>query len=301
MTDFLTRLAERSLGIASVLEPLQPPMFAPESLLAAGAPQETLAEEEALESAEPEQSPRLRPVLAVSKGDEEGGRDKAGTIVPSQISLVAPSTALPEEPPPRLFDTQPGLPRRELARVAEPPAAFSPSVSPRTPRPASAPVREEDRKPASAVMTPSAQPYEAGQQREHDRSVSRLAPLPEMPIDALTSEQQATQGTQDTPRVLGPHIAFEIVPTPSLEIAPTPSLEIVPTPSVAVVEFPMDQRRAVQEPSPTAPTIRVSIGRIEVRAIMPPAPPAQRTPAARPRPQRSLEDYLQRHRGEADE
>ena len=221
MTDFLTRLAERSLGIASVLAPLQPPMFAPESLLAAGAPQETLAEEEALESAEPEQSPRLRPVLAVSKGDEEGGRDKAGTIVPSQISLVAPSTALPEEPPPRLFDTQPGLPRRELARVAEPPAAFSPSVSPRTPRPASAPAREEDRKPASAVMTPSAQPYEAGQQREHDRSVSRLAPLPEMPIDALTSEQQATQGTQDTPRVLGPHIALEIVPTPSLEIVPT--------------------------------------------------------------------------------
>ena len=290
MTDFLTRLAERSLGIASVVTPLQPPMFAPGSLLAAGAPQETPTEEEALESAEPEQSPRFRPVLAVSKGDEEGRRDTTGTLFPSRISLVAPSTALPEEPPPHLFDTQPGVPRRELARVVEPPTAFSPSVSPRTLRPASAPVREEDGKPVpAAVMTPSAQPYEADQQHGHDRSASRVSPLPETHTAALTSEQRATQGTQDTPRVIGPHVA--------LETAPTPSLERVPTPSVAAGAFPGDQPRTAQEPAPTAPTIRVSIGRIEVRAIMPPAPPAQRTPPARPRPQLSLEDYLQRHGG----
>ena len=290
MTDFLTRLAARSLRVAPVVEPLQPPMFAPESLLAAGAPQEIPAEEEALESAEPEQAPRFRPVLAVSKRDEEGERDKARTIFPSQISLVAPSTALPEEPPPRLFDTQPGVPRRELARVSESPAAFSPSMTPRTLQATSTPVREEDGKPApSAVMTPSAQLDAAGQQHEHDRSMSRVSPLPETYTEALTSEQRSTQAAQDTPRVIGPRVALEIVPTPSLEI--------IPAPSVAAVALPVDQRRTAQEPSPTTPTIRVSIGRIEVRAIIPLAPPAQRTPPARPRPQLSLEDYLQRHRG----
>jgi hypothetical protein len=289
MTDFLTRLAERSLRIASVLEPLQPPMFAPESSLAALAQQETLAEEQALESAEPERPPRFRPVLAVSKENGEEGRDKVRTIFPPRISLVAASTALPEEPPPRLFDVQPEVPRRELGRVAEPPASFSPSVSPRTPQPQSASVQEE-RKPApSVVMTSSVQSHEAGQQHEHDRSVSRGAPVPETHTEALTPVQRATQSAPDTPRVIESRVAVEIVPTPSSEI--------VPTPSVASVAFPADRRMVTLESSPAAPTIRVSIGRIEVRAIMPSAPPAQHTPPARPRPQRSLEDYLRQHRG----
>ncbi len=45
-------------------------------------------------------------------------------------------------------------------------------------------------------------------------------------------------------------------------------------------------------------TIQVTIGRIEVRAIMPPAPPAPRTKPARTGPTLSLEDYLkQRNQG----
>ena len=57
----------------------------------------------------------------------------------------------------------------------------------------------------------------------------------------------------------------------------------------------------VTEPTTTpapAPTIRVSIGRIEVRAI-PPAPPTPRPRAARPSSGLSLEDFLkQRQRGQ---
>ncbi|HXH12000.1 MAG TPA: hypothetical protein VNP04_19825 [Alphaproteobacteria bacterium] len=44
--------------------------------------------------------------------------------------------------------------------------------------------------------------------------------------------------------------------------------------------------------TPLAPVIRVSIGRVEVRAIMPPAAPAPRPKAARPGPGLSLEEYL---------
>jgi len=45
-----------------------------------------------------------------------------------------------------------------------------------------------------------------------------------------------------------------------------------------------------------APVIRVSIGRVEVRAIMPPAAPAPRPKAARPSPGLSLEEYLKQGR-----
>ena len=54
----------------------------------------------------------------------------------------------------------------------------------------------------------------------------------------------------------------------------------------------------VAAPEPPAPTIRVAIGRIEVRAITPPpTPPAQRTTPARPSPALSLDEYLKQRNG----
>jgi hypothetical protein len=53
-------------------------------------------------------------------------------------------------------------------------------------------------------------------------------------------------------------------------------------------------------PEPPAPTtIRVAIGRIEVRAITPPpTPPVPRTARVQPKPAFSLDDYLkQRNEG----
>ncbi|MFN7949727.1 MAG: hypothetical protein U0Z53_30520 [Blastocatellia bacterium] len=46
----------------------------------------------------------------------------------------------------------------------------------------------------------------------------------------------------------------------------------------------------------SAPVIRISIGRVEVRAVMPTAP-APRTAPARPRPGLSLDDYLREREG----
>jgi hypothetical protein len=53
-------------------------------------------------------------------------------------------------------------------------------------------------------------------------------------------------------------------------------------------------------PEPSASTVRISIGRIEVRAIVPPtlpAPPAQRATSTRPGPELSLDDYLKQRNG----
>jgi hypothetical protein len=58
------------------------------------------------------------------------------------------------------------------------------------------------------------------------------------------------------------------------------------------------QEPRVAAPESSAPAIRVTIGRIEVRAITPPpVPPAQRTTPARPGPELSLDDYLKQHNG----
>jgi hypothetical protein len=46
-----------------------------------------------------------------------------------------------------------------------------------------------------------------------------------------------------------------------------------------------------------APSIRVTIGRIDVRAVIAPAPPARRTPPAAPKPAQGLEDYLRAGKG----
>jgi hypothetical protein len=55
-------------------------------------------------------------------------------------------------------------------------------------------------------------------------------------------------------------------------------------------------QRAPESPAPP-PTVQVTIGRIEVRAILPPAPAPQ--PSARPAtPRLSLTDYLKQHAGE---
>jgi hypothetical protein len=69
---------------------------------------------------------------------------------------------------------------------------------------------------------------------------------------------------------------------------------LVPEPPTASPIAPRSPN--VAEEVQATPTIRVSIGRVEVRAVLP-EPRERRTPAARPRPTVSLDDYLKRDRG----
>ena len=80
--------------------------------------------------------------------------------------------------------------------------------------------------------------------------------------------------------VVRPHVMSHIDPIRPVEPA-------APVPAVLP--------KAMRKP---APTIQVTIGRIEVRAITLPAPPAPRFKPARPGPALSLDDYLkQRNEG----
>lgn len=61
-----------------------------------------------------------------------------------------------------------------------------------------------------------------------------------------------------------------------------------------VSQSPATSDRGAQH-APEPPIIRVTIGRIEVRAAAPPAPPAET--AAPPKPKMSLDEYLRQHNG----
>ena len=81
--------------------------------------------------------------------------------------------------------------------------------------------------------------------------------------------------------------------TPEAAVRPVPVQTRVATPPVT----PPEPERAIPPLAEAAgPTIRVTIGRVEVRALTPPAPRAKPTPA--PEQQPALETYLeQRARG----
>lgn len=105
--------------------------------------------------------------------------------------------------------------------------------------------------------------------------------------------REATASPRDLPR------QREVEATSAKPIQPTapPALLPVMRPPLPVVRSMRSMPVVGREPAPPAPTIQVTIGRIEVRATPPTAAPAR---AARPAtPKLSLEDYLRSRSGGA--
>jgi phage tail sheath protein FI len=110
------------------------------------------------------------------------------------------------------------------------------------------------------------------------------APLDELPISTLSGQTENPAGaTTSAPRARAQ--------TPS----DASSRQIAQRPSVVVPDVVRLENLAPTSNPPAAPTIRVTIGRIEVRAVMPPAMPAkERTRTA---PKLSLDEYLRSQNG----
>lgn len=104
---------------------------------------------------------------------------------------------------------------------------------------------------------------------------------------------------QNTPEIVSKHSGVQPI-TPSNRSDRLIESEQVPFAQPTQPAAQVDLRSAVPsppfppvsaEPTVVPPTIRVSIGRVEVRAIMP-APPAPKVAPVRPHPTVSLNDYL---------
>jgi hypothetical protein len=212
MSDYLTSLAARALGVADVARPRRS-LFEPRR----GAPEPVEASE---------------PAPPSSLGDAPAERDE-GTGAPTAASPV-----LVPEPPP-----QPPL------RAGEPSPPEAPAKSSR---------------------------------REPQRASSRRPPATALPVatGAVTPESAPSPRSQAEERAPNAGVAPPPVPRRGTDpqIAPQPVLTARPP-------------RVVDRPDTVSPpTVRVTIGRVDVRAVVPEQPEPKRKP--RPAPRMSLDEYL---------
>jgi hypothetical protein len=106
------------------------------------------------------------------------------------------------------------------------------------------------------------------------------------------NKNPAGEGASPKPLALSsPESSGERVETPGGDPGRSERPLLVPA-LVRLMERPADPKTMGEGICPEAPAIRVTIGRIEVRAVIPPPPPLPRPASAVNRPKLSLEEYL---------
>jgi hypothetical protein len=250
MSDFLTRLAERTLATHPAIRPVvstaqlyEPNADARSQSATEG---ETFVPSSRLVAPRQEQTPAPSPRLVAPRQEQTPG--------PSS-RLVAPR----QEQTPHAIVVE-HLP----ATAAHAPAdAVDSSVS-QSPEPDQKMSRQELRRGESPVT--------------QDRSQPALAPQTE-----AQASRPSTQSVQSVQVPQTPETSHHVIISPQARVA---------TPTVP--RQPEAYRRNV----PEAPSVQVTIGRVEVRAIVPPPAPTQHAPERRPAAHMSLDAYLKgRNRG----
>lgn len=261
MSDYLNHLVTRHLGLADTIQPEIAPRFAPPAAM-------------------------IAPVHAAPPDVAEAydSRRAASSIVSTRAPVIAPHDSYPR-------DSRSGT-IAPLASV-EPPESLREAATDQTdepPRRAQTPTGNA----APTVESPiPVQPARDDSPGDPVAATIRAAPFPQPQnvvrpdVDVLERDQESYGGaeraqrrsaTADEPRenpMGGAVVPRGIVRAPDAQ------------PSAS------EARSATQMPE-AAPTIRVTIGRIEVRAVTPPTPAPQRSASA---PRVSLDDYLRGRNG----
>ncbi len=294
MSDYLSRLAARLADPAAALKPRLPGRFeslpvSRPSLDLEGA-DVARTDEVAATPLAPRGTPPLSPAPAPA-ADEPRPEPS-----PRSPSPLEGDVGLPPQPPPTADDRPPG-PRRapRAAQAAETMPEANPAPIPRPPALFSLPSRAAEVAPTEPppAMPTSVTPRRVEEMAEPD--TGRLAPLvprvPVAPRPGPADSNEPLEGPTRQPTVAEAAIAADTVAQPAQPPLMPPPAYLTPAPPQTPAGSP-----AVPSP-PQPPVIRVTIGRIEVRAVTPPpiAPPAPR-PAPRP-PSLSLDDYLKERRG----
>ncbi len=230
MNDFLTRLAQRSMGAAPLIAPRLPSLFAP-------------AEESNSNVA-----------------DSTAGADMA-----HRTTLVSPPVPSSTPAHNTHASIEPQTPLRQSQRSTGPEAALSPV-------PAARPESVAPR--AESTLTTLVQTV-----HEHTQAAPQLGPVASRPTAA--AEPLLTPRKQDD----------RAAPEPWKPLLPQRKAE-----SAAAFPAVADTPVSTDTGTPPAPTVHITIGRVEVRANIatPPAAPRPRTVS---QPALSLSDYLKRGAG----
>ena len=317
MTDFLTRLAERALGVAPVAHPLIPSLYAPDvngllSELAETEDDSTPATKEpsALDATGPS-PPVLGPADAAGRhsADPFGWSAVADSIrhdaTPSEVAS-APTGRTSADPssgrrPPLPAGTTPArspvADREHRGHARVPPIVPERPVVPGAKPPVTPSVRRALPATSSLDETHSWRPLGPRVVANETASLAVREPRDSGPSAEVT-DLGAGPLLRSTPKPArrssrpGEVEPYLVMPRPDA-FSSGPSRDGAPPPLAVTRQRP--SLEVPPAPTAAAPTIRVTIGRIEVRAAAPPAPP-EPEPTHRPEPALSLDDYLKGRR-----
>ncbi|MBX3010857.1 MAG: hypothetical protein KF832_05085 [Caldilineaceae bacterium] len=307
MSDYLRNLINRIHPSPGGIRPRLAARFEPLGLGMPAAPESRPI----APTAPPQLGPQL---LAHETGDKTPSTLAAQPaavipVAPALLSAATPSSLLPRPSQPKPLSTsgraeqqlvtlvtrpaQSLRPAPQSTVVAQPAAPLSPTAW-AAPAPAVPQATALTNPPVTDRAPPTWLQRSIGQPPlSPHRAPAAVAPLPS-PVVSPVPEPPSTPHTPTKPSGLA---ASGVVPM-ALGAASASALLGVP-----VVDAAAEIRPKPAAPSPlqarAAPVIRVTIGRIDIRATVPP-PRAQAPPAAaskRPQPALSLEDYLKQRGG----
>ena len=320
MSDFLSDLVARSVGSAPVIRPRRPSLFEPlnaytgsfgeSSPIVLNERQPGAATPGAFEESE-ESGRSPAPPEHNRRQDFPAARRRIAPVIPDPVPATAGSPragrSLPgfEPPPPGLdaaYDSPWESPQpaeyRRVATGREAQTARQPQGSLAVP---------EESSPTPVFSTPTSAPLalfseiarnekrlrETAASERHPRSLT--APEPASTNEAqpaITSTRRGSPTGQTAPRNLPSSLATGTLNTPRTSSPALPAMEL---PAASRFNFARHIPPA-QRLNPPEPTIHVTIGRIDVRAVAPQTSSAKERPAS---PVMSLNDYLRSKRGEA--
>jgi hypothetical protein len=289
MADFLSKLAGRALGVEPVAQPFVAPMYAPGPELLAGAPDGTAHDVESVaeDDAEAPSAPADLPAALVPSLEPEPPkqpvvvRTQAGPRELAMEQWVEGEGIAEEEMP---LEPTGRARARQLAVSGDPPA--SPRASRDQPRSASPPEhaeQEPDSEGDGELPTPrAAQPAPRREKggRQPGLPADETEPAaPTLPVSAPLVGEESVAGGPLPVRV---EVREAAAPWPAPSLPAPPGLPGAGEP---------DRHKREEQGEPPEPAIRITIGRVEVRAVMrtPPKPAPAESPAP---PRLSLDEYL---------
>lgn len=283
MSDFLSQLADRALARPPIVRPRLQSIY---EFPAASAFQNPV--EEHLEV--PAEPPRLFESVRERRlphGDQEprpkqasAEMDRKPVTTPEQ---KASSQAPAEQPTVSKWDDRRPAPLPEQIESAGPIKAAEPETPPRQA------VRQEERRDESVTRARAGQPVSRFEQEKTSFSDRSLENDPHAQTPVTARESTAT-------RIFSPESKPPAKKPGSQPTAVTAQTARRVAKEQATAAFPLTPPPREGQPLAAAPSVQVTIGRVEVRAVLPPAPEPRLVPA--PSSTRlSLDDYLKRNAG----
>lgn len=309
MSDFLSNLLMRSFAQAPVIRPRLPSLFERAPM--------TPEVPESADSLTTHNKANRMPA-AVTTGDMEDSATLASLIplaVPTPLRTSVPAEPLSVQ---RIEAVEQAAESREtdhFSSLDSPPVDGS-TVSPQRSTPPPLP-RLQTTRAEPTGLPPTAEGVQ--QTRPPARPTAQDASYSRRPTVPARPRQDAA--VVDSAPIDGPTISHERIPPlavaqplglvanePSLDISESVAVEIpeenaLPLRSESLVvprRAPHAATISPEPPATAAQTVRITIGRVEVRAMAAPAPPISQSPrpaAPRRNPMLSLDDYLKRPGG----